>query len=42
MLGLGVRDARAECLEERLLRLDDIDALRSVSGAIILVEQVLS
>jgi hypothetical protein len=42
LLGLGVRDARAECLEERLPRLDDTDALRGVSGAIMSAGQVLS
>ena len=36
LLGLGVRDARAECLEERLPRLDDTDALRGVGGAAIM------
>lgn len=36
LLGLGVRDARAECLEGRLSRLDDTDALRGVGGAAIM------
>jgi hypothetical protein len=36
LLGLGVLDARAECLEERLPRLDDTDALRGVGGAAIM------
>jgi hypothetical protein len=36
LLGLGVLDARAECLEGRLPRLDDTDALRGVGGAAIM------
>jgi len=36
LLGLGVRDARAECLEGRLPRLDDTDALRGVGSAAIM------
>jgi hypothetical protein len=36
LLGLGKRDARAECLVGRLLRLEDTGALRGVSGAAIM------
>jgi hypothetical protein len=37
LLGLGVQEARAECLEARLPQLDDTDALRSVSSAAIIL-----
>ena len=42
MLGLGVRDTRAERLEERLPRLDETDPLRGVGGAIVSASQLMT